>query len=227
MLQTLIQRYENGCLMLMDVREGAYVFLGSAFIAHEQGYLLTASHLFASAQSPVVVWPSQPGVFSALTSENVAVLPVEKVRDDPPHDITLLKAAFGTGLDVPDDFLGNPESLEEGSDLLAFGVSFGHFRIHNVIVVRAMLSAKLISPNQSNLLLFDASVHPGDVGGPLVNACDGRIVGIIQGGFNPLDIQQIEGPPDYHLPSAISYAISIEYAQPLLEQAGLVRERLY
>jgi len=222
MYQTLIQRYENGCQMLMDQREDGYHFLGASFIVHPNGYLLTAPHLLKEAKSPVVVHSAQPGVFTPLAVDNASTLPVRPVQIDESRGVALLKMEMEEVIAAPDDFLGSVKTVYEGTHCLTFGVPFGHFRIHNIMVMRAMVSAKLISPNGTNLLAFDTLIHPGDVGGPLVSTDDGRIIGVIQGPFNPMEIQQVEQPPDYHLPSNFSYAVSIEYAEPLLRAEGLL-----
>jgi len=222
MHQTLIQRYTNGTLMLMDRRDDAYHFLGTAFIVHSKGYLLTAARLLEGARNLALVNPAQPGLFSPLAVESAAAYGVTAVGTDASRDVALLKMDIGEGLiEAPEDFIGNPETLTEGTYLLAFGVSFGHFRVHNVMAMRAMLSAKILSPNETRLLVYDADIHPGDVGGPLVNVEKGRIVGVIQGSFNPLHFQESREPDDYQLPSGYSYAVSIEYAHPLMEAEGL------
>lgn len=223
MHQTLIQRYENGCLMLMEEKDGSFQFLGTSFIIHSKGYLLTAAHLLKGVEKPVAVNAAQPGVFSGLTADSAALIPVTVAQLDEEHDLALLRLNIDAEIGSPDDFIGNPEEVEEGTHTLSFGISFGHLQIHNVLVLQSMVSAKMISVNQTRLLLFDTPVHPGDVGGPLVNTEDGRIIGLVQGIFNPLQILQKEeeAPSDYQLPSRHSYAVPIDYAYALLEAEGL------
>ena len=221
MLQTLIQRYENGCLMLMEQKDTEFHFLGTAFIIHEQGYLLTAAHLLNEVQRPVVVNAAQPGVFSELSTETQGSLPVRIAQIDRERDLALLQLEIDAEFGSPADFIGNPEDVEEGTFALSIGIPFGHLRIHNVMVMNSMISAKLLSSNQTKLFLFDGPVHPGDVGGPLINSEDGRIVGLVQGIFNPLQIMQQDAPDEYQIPSRFSYAVSIEYAKPIMETAGL------
>lgn len=223
MHQTHIQRYENGCLMLMAERDGEHHFLGTSFIIHAKGYLLTAAHLLEGVEKLVAVHAAQPGVFSSLTAESAGTLPVTVAQVDAEHDLALLRLDIESEIGAPDDFIGNPEEVEEGTTTLSFGISFGHLRIHNVLVLNSMISAKMLSVNQTRLLLFSTPVHPGDVGGPLVNTEDGRIIGLVQGIFHPLQILQKEddAPDDYRLPSRHSYAIPIDYVYPLLEAEGL------
>lgn len=226
MHQTLIQRYEDSCLMLMDERADGFHFLGTCFFVHPKGYLLTAAHLLANAEKPTAVAPAAPGSFSPLARDDSLALPVDVVHLDTERDTALLRVHMDAEIAAPDDYIGNPEELGEGTYMLAFGISFGHFRIHNVMVSQAMLSAKMLTPNDTRILIFDSRVHPGDIGGPLVNAENGRILGVMQGSFNPLTIQQIEQPEDYVMESRFSYAVSIDYAHQLLREEGLIKSPL-
>lgn len=226
MHQNLIQRFENSCLMVMDHQEDGFAFLGSAFIIHSGGYLLTAAHILDGAQRLVLVTPAQPGVFTPLVVESSQTFTAKVVQSDPAHNMALLKLDEAIDLGGPSDIIGRPETVREGTPLLTFGVSFGHFRIHNVMVMQAMLSAKVVSQNESHLLVFDSPIHAGDIGGALVNADKSRIIGIMQGIFNPLLIQQLEQPEDYPIDTNLSYAVSIEYAEPLLRAEGLDESQL-
>lgn len=221
MHQTLIQRYENGCLMLMEQKGEEFHFLGTAFIIHERGYLLTAAHLLHDVDHPVVVNAGQPGQFSPLSTETGTSLPVRVAQIDRERDIALLELGIDAEFGSPSDFIGNPEEIGEGTFALSIGIPFGHLRIHNVMVMNSMVAGKILSSNQTRLLLFDVPVHPGDAGGPLINTEDGRIIGLVQGIFNPLQILQQDAPDDYRMPSRFSYAVSIEYAKPLMDAEGL------
>lgn len=221
MHQTLIQRYENGCLMLLDEREDGFHFLGTAFMVDAGGYLLTAAHLLRAARKPVVAYPAPGGDFTPLAIDEAQSYPVAIAQEDAARDLALLKMELDFELSVPDDLIGNPQGVGEGTHLLTFGVSFGHFRIHNTMVTGSLLSAKLISPNDTCILVFDTQIHTGDAGGPMVNTETGRIIGLVQGIFNPLMLQELKQPEDYQMPSNFSYAVSMDYARPLFEAEGL------
>jgi serine protease Do len=81
------------------------------------------------------------------------------------------------GIEVPDDFLGGAESVRPGASIMSLGYSFGHERLHTVVGVGGVVSAKIRSTNQTALILFDNMVQDGDTGGPLVHVADGHIVG--------------------------------------------------
>ncbi|MGF1451479.1 MAG: hypothetical protein ACFB21_05335 [Opitutales bacterium] len=53
MHQQLIQRYESGCLMLMDQRPEGYFFLGTSFMVESRGDLLPGGALLAGTVDPL------------------------------------------------------------------------------------------------------------------------------------------------------------------------------
>src|SRR5690606_41850419 len=59
MLETITRKFRTGCMMLARRRGDAIEFLGSSFIVHRQGYLLTAAHLVGGDRGLVVV-PCEP-----------------------------------------------------------------------------------------------------------------------------------------------------------------------
>ncbi|MGM0425584.1 MAG: S1 family peptidase, partial [Thermodesulfobacteriota bacterium] len=77
--------------------------------------------------------------------------------------------------------------------------------------------------NETNLLVFNTMIHHGDIGGPLVNSVDGRIVGIIAGRFDPEVILHRQSRPQREetYQTNISYAVSIEYGTHLMQEQGL------
>jgi S1-C subfamily serine protease len=65
--------------------------------------------------------------------------------------------------------------------------------------------------------MYDHPALPGDVGGPLVNAADARVVGIIGGPFDPGEVTgTATTTPAHH-----AFAISVEYGAALLEAEGV------
>ncbi|KAF0096184.1 MAG: hypothetical protein E1N59_151 [Puniceicoccaceae bacterium 5H] len=221
MHQTMIQRYENGCMMLMKRSSGSVLYIGTAFIVHSEGYLLTAAHMLSPDDELVVVPAAQAGNFTPFSMEVVTPYPVKVAQIDQSRNVALLKMELSEPIAAPDQIIGNPDSSFEGTYVLTFGVPFGHLRIHNIMVLQGMISARLLSPNETKLFLFDAVTHPGTIGGPLVNSEDGRIIGIIQGRFEPIKVTQQETPEDLGIASHLSYAVSIEYGRELAEKEGI------
>ena len=184
---------------------------------------VTAAHLVADADDLVAV-PYQPVEgFAPLTTENVLPIRVSVVRVNATRNVALLKLEADLEIVAPDHIIGNADQLHEGTYLLTFGSSFGHLRVHHVNVMHAMLSFKTLSLNETKLLVFDRAIYWGGIGGPLVNADDGRVVGVLQDRFDPLVASGQSAEPEMaaQFKSYISYAVAIEYGAALMEAEGL------
>jgi S1-C subfamily serine protease len=218
MLQRLAHKFRSGCAMLARRRGDAIDFLGSAFLVHADGYLLTAAHLVTASEG-LVVAPSAPSDdFLPMTSDRIAAMPAVVVASDVDRDVALLKIEQPLEISVPDDFLGNNAAVRPGASVMALGYSFGHHRVHAAMAFDAVVSAKIRSSNGTALILYGSAFHEGDRGGPLVHVQDGHIIGIISGRFAPAELFG-HAPDDGHGLAAemnVSYAIAIEYGLALM-----------
>ncbi|MFP4061509.1 MAG: serine protease [Halochromatium sp.] len=223
MLQAISQKFRGGCLMLVRDNAGAVDFLGTAFVVHAQGYLLTAAHLVAETEGLRVVPTSSGGEFQPISFDRVAAMAVSVARRDSAHDVALLKIDQGLDISVPDDFLGSGDNVLPGASVMSLGYSFGHDQIHTPLTVGGFAAAKIRSYNETRLILFDNMVQNGDIGGPLVHVTDGHVVGIISGRFEPADV--VHGSADWERRpphnTNISFAVDIDYGTALMRAEGL------
>jgi serine protease Do len=135
--------------------------LGSGFVISPDGYIVTNAHVLGQA--------AQITVRLADASEHAARL----VGADPKTDIALLKVE-ATGLPVIP--FGDSDRLEVGEPVMAIGNPFGL----DQTVTTGIVSAKerfIGSGPYDDFIQTDASVNPGNSGGPLVDA-RGSLVGI-------------------------------------------------
>ncbi|MFO8031732.1 MAG: serine protease [Desulfohalobiaceae bacterium] len=223
MLQNVSQKFSGGCMMLMHKQGEALNFLGTCFLVHGQGYLLTSAHLCDQKHELMVVPIPQEQEFLPLTQDQVHPLPVSLVNANQENDVALLQLDPDLDIQAPDHILGNPEQLQTGTSLASLGFSFGYYRLHSLHIMDAVLTSKIKSLNETNLLVFNTMIHHGDIGGPLVNSVDGRIVGIIAGRFDPEVILHRQSRPQREetYQTNISYAVSIEYGTHLMQEQGL------
>jgi serine protease Do len=223
MLQGISQKFRGGCLMLARDHEGALSFLGTAFVVHAQGYLLTASHLVAETEGLRVVPTSSGGEFQPMSFDRVAAMAVSVARRDTAHDVALLKIEQPLEISVPDDFLGSGEKVLPGASVMSVGYAFGHEQIHTPLTLGGFAAAKIRSANDTQLILFDNMVHDGDIGGPLVHVTDGHVVGIISGRFEPAEV--VNASANWERRPAqdtnISFAVDIDYGTALMRAEGL------
>jgi serine protease Do len=135
--------------------------LGSGVIASADGYIVTNNHVVADADEIVVRLADH--------SEHKAKL----VGSDPRTDIALLKIEAGGLAALP---FGDSDRLQVGEPVMAIGNPFGLEQT----VTSGIVSAKerfIGSGPYDDFIQTDASVNPGNSGGPLVDT-RGALVGI-------------------------------------------------
>lgn len=211
--------------MMVFRREGEAVqFLGSAFLVHEDGYLLTVSHIIPQENANLIVVPPIPGnEFTPISHETVTSVPVKVVSRNLDRDIALLQMEQQIEMQLPDHFIGTAESTIMGTQVMSLGFSFGHQALHTLMAVSAVTSAKVLSRNESKILLFDNMIHDGDRGGPLIGVEDGLVIGIVNGRFDAVSASQdyTDGSQTVSAMTNMSYAVAIDYGVELMEKQGL------
>ncbi len=222
MLQDIYFQYKNACMMLFR-REGDQVaFRGSAFLVHPDGYLLTAAHLITGKFEHMVVPPDESSGFAEAHIDTVAPFAVEIRQIDRKRDLALLKFKQEIEISMPDHIMGVPEQVPVGNMVASLGFPFGYYGIYNQVVKQAVISAKILSGNETKIFLFDSMVHDGHRGGPLVNLYDGRIIGVIGGRFSPQELMPDHlKRSDTPIKTDISYAVSTDHATALMEEESI------
>lgn len=207
-------------MMLFRTEGDAVVFLGTAFLVHSEGYLLTAAHLIGGGEGLVVACFEQGMDFLPITHETLTPLRAEVAQEDEARDLALLKFQREVEIAMPDHLIGRPDEIAPGAPVAVVGYPFGFYHVYSQCIIGANLSNKMLSRRENNLLLFDAAINDGMRGAPLVSVDDGRVIGVVNDRFNPAEAMsapQDATPPVNHF----SYAVSIEYAAALLEAEGL------
>lgn len=220
MLEQISKRFQGSCMMLVRRNGDEVEFLGSSFLVHSDGYLLTTSRVATGEADLFVVPPDVEHLYPSLSRDEVTPIPVELVSVDTEHDVALLKMSADLDIQMPANILGNPEDVARGSLLFSLGIPFGYYRLHGVMEVQSILSARLMLSNGTKCLVFDRHVHFGDCGGPLVAAATGQIVGVVGGPVDPVALGAVfdsDGTASGMQPG-LSYAVSIEYGLSLLNQ---------
>ncbi len=149
------------------------VGVGSGVVADDAGDILTAFHVVSDATSIQVT-------FADGTTSQAQV-----VSSQPQNDIAVLQAAHVPSTVQP-AVLGNPRSVQVGSEAFVLGNPFGLADSMTSGIVSG-LNRSFRMPNGSNLtglIQIDAAVNPGNSGGPLVNSA-GQVVGIVTALINP------------------------------------------
>jgi len=188
-------------------------------LVYPDGYLLTAARILGNGENLVVVPPSSDEVFTELTRKEVSPVPAELIAQDKERDVALVKLKPDMKIQMPEGILGSAENEARGVMLMSLGVPFGYYRIHSVFATQSILSGRIKSHTGTKLLIFDRRVQYGEIGGPLVSVPSGRVIGVIGGVFDPLELVGKETSADaYPINPDLSYASSIEYGAELLNR---------
>jgi S1-C subfamily serine protease len=137
---------------------------GSGFLITPDGYLVTNSHVAGGAARVEVT----------LFDGRIAA--AEIVGDDPDSDLAVLKVAADELAWIR---FGDTASVEVGQIAIAIGSPYGFQQTATAGIVSALGRSMRASTGRllDNVLQTDASLNPGNSGGPLVNA-RGDVIGV-------------------------------------------------
>jgi serine protease Do len=140
--------------------------LGSGFIIHEDGYVVTNNHVIDRASTITV------------ELDDGRKLPAELISADPEADLALLKISGKQPF--PTLAMGDNSDLMIGEPTIAIGNPLGYSHSVSSGIVSALhRDLKDIENKESlaDLIQTDAAINPGNSGGPLLNAY-GQVIGI-------------------------------------------------
>lgn len=185
---------------------GRGVGQGSGFVISDDGEILTNAHVVtdaeASGSGPI---DQAKDVYVQFADRNQ--VPAEIIGFDPFADVALIKVE-------PDDLeiepleLGSIDDLAVGAPVAAIGSPFGQDQSLSTGVVSATDRSieSLTEFRIDGAIQTDASVNPGNSGGPLLDA-DGEVIGINQ------QINTTSGATQ-----GVGFAVPIDLATRSLEQ---------
>lgn len=155
-------------LLQLPEEEQDFRSLGSGFVIHPDGYIVTNYHVVENASKITISFKDEQKTYSA-----------ELVGSDKKTDLALIKVDHPGQL--PAAPLGDSDKLLPGDWVLAIGNPFqlGHTATVGII---SALGRKINLPGQEskpydNFIQTDASINPGNSGGPLFNA-NGEVIGV-------------------------------------------------
>lgn len=168
--------------------------VGSGVIVHEDGYILTNSHVVADGEAKEITVKFEDG---EITEGDV-------LWNDPFLDLAVVKVDRSN---LPVAILGDSDSLVVGELAVAIGNPLGLEFERTVTsgVISGLNRAVRVDASNviEDLIQTDASINPGNSGGPLLNG-KGEVIGI-----NTAKMQTAEG---------LGFAIPINLTKPIIEE---------
>jgi serine protease Do len=166
-VRKLVEKNGNGVVTVQTP-----VGLGSGFIIHPEGYIITNDHVVAGeTRISVTVFSGEArsdGVLNKFSFENVRI-----VATSAEWDLALLKIE---GVDLPDFQslpLGDSYDLREGEHVFAIGNPLGLERS----VSEGIVSLRNRPIGSRLYIQTTTQINPGNSGGPLFNL-KGEVVGV-------------------------------------------------
>ena len=142
--------------------------LGSGFIIHAEGYVVTNKHVIDRAREINV------------ELADGRKLPADLISADPEADLAILKIVTKTPATFPTLELGESSDLMIGEPAIAVGNPLGYSHSVSTGIVSAVhrdLKGRDEKVTLGDLIQTDAAINPGNSGGPLLNAY-GQVIGI-------------------------------------------------
>ena len=139
--------------------------VGSGFVLHQAGYIVTNAHVVARTAEQKVIFADQREYDAQV------------VATDHEHDLAVLK------IDPPQPLvplrLGSSDDLMVGETAIAIGNPLGYQHTVTAGVISALDRTLELRGDLSfeGLIQTDASINPGNSGGPLLNVL-GELIGI-------------------------------------------------
>jgi len=168
--------------------------VGSGVVVSPEGYIITNNHVVEGAEKITVSF--KPG----------SEIEAEVIGTAPPTDLAVIKIDPPPGLPVAT--LGDSNKIKVGMTAIAIG---NPFSLERTVTVGVVSSVNRTLDAETGDIIFgiiqtDASVNPGNSGGPLVNS-KGEVIGI-----NSAIISPVQGSV------GIGFAIPINTAKKVMAQ---------
>lgn len=168
---TAIAQLSLPSVVFISVEAGGETGVGSGFVMSADGYIVTNSHVIASAAD------GEGGI--EVKFSDGQTLPAEVVGHDVQYDIAVLRVDR-EGLAALQ--FGDSDAVLVGAPVVAVGAPLGLSNTVTAGIVSALdrpvtAGTSADSLSYINAIQTDAAINPGNSGGPLLDAA-GRVIGV-------------------------------------------------
>jgi serine protease Do len=161
-LSPLVKKVKGSVVNIAVQNVGRSSSVGSGFIVHATGLVVTNTHVIKKAES-ILVRLADGRAFDA-----------QILGRDEPTDVALLRIPEGTGLETVSS--GDSDALEVGDWVMAIGNPYGLATSVSHGIVSAT-NREIGLGTHDEFLQTDVPMNPGNSGGPLFNMA-GQVVGM-------------------------------------------------
>ncbi len=164
-IDDMFDRFFDSPLRRRQPRQLERTSVGSGFVLHKSGLIVTNAHVVAQTAERKVIFDDH----KEYDAQVVAI--------DHEHDLAVLKIQVDH--DIKPLHLGHSDDLMVGETVIAIGNALGYQHTVTSGVVSALNRSMEVNDEVAfkNLIQTDASINPGNSGGPLLNVL-GELVGI-------------------------------------------------
>ncbi len=202
-------------------------FMGTGFVVGNGEFIVTNVHVL-----PEKIDYDSDETLVVFSGRGKAAKPykVNLVASDPIHDLALLRLVKGR---LPAFSLAPSGFVREGVEVaftgFPLGMVLGLYPVTNKTMVSAItpyvmpaLSSGTLSPIQIKRLKtpfevyqLDAIAYPGNSGSPVYDSSSGEVIGVVNSVFVKESKEGVLTKP-----SAITYAIPVDYVHQLMKRVG-------
>jgi serine protease Do len=164
-----VRRWGEGVVMVKSPAG-----LGSGFIIHEDGYVITNFHVIENeTQVTISIFVAEAGAFRHEKVEDVRIVAV-----NPFMDLALLRFDPPQGLKLTKVYLAEDREAHEGDAVFAIGNPLGLERT----VSEGIVSERNRAEGGLTYIQTTTQLNPGNSGGPLFNS-RGEVIGVTNMGY--------------------------------------------
>lgn len=176
--------------------------LGSGFIVHQDGYIVTSNHVIDKSDKIII-----------RLLDDKTEYPATVVGKDAKTDLALLKIDPKTQLKTV--FLGDSDIVDVGEWVIAIGNQFqlGQTVTAGIVSAKSRRVPSKASGPYDSFIQTDASINPGSSGGPLFNV-KGQVIGINTAIFSPGRAQL--GGTGFNI--GIGFAVPVNVLKSIIDQ---------
>ncbi len=176
-----------------------YRGFGSGFFVTKQGVVLTNYHVVAGSKG---VWVRTQG----------SLLSAKVLGTDKDNDLALLQVQVPANMSLTAAVLSGQRSAKLGETVFTVGFPLPTLQGFSPKVTKGVVSGLKGVGDDPKLYQIDASVQPGNSGGPLADS-SGQLIGVVVARLSDAAVMRTQGV----VPQNINYAVKLSYVRAFID----------